>query len=143
MQTVWGNCAGLIARPVCTVALSDHSGVEGVTAAEATLVSANFALETPSRTDDSQQYGSRSATPSQPVLPGDPLDDSPLPNCPIRDVVFTERDMHLLAELRRASAMALPRCVVSRYATALAERSHGRSPVLGFTLPLPLSLAPC
>ena len=41
--------------------------------------------------------------------------------CTIWDIVFTERDKHLLAELRRASAMALPRCVVSRYATAWAE----------------------
>ena len=58
---------------------------------------------------------------SQPLPPGDPLDDSPLPNCPIREIVLTERDKQLLAEHRRASAMALPRCIVSRYATAWAE----------------------
>ena len=57
----------------------------------------------------------------QPVPPGEPLDGSPLPNCPVRDVVLTERDKQLLTERRRASAMALPRCVVSRYATAWAE----------------------
>ena len=34
---------------------------------------------------------------SQPVPPGDPLDDSPLPNCPIWDVVLTEREKQLLA----------------------------------------------
>ena len=51
---------------------------------------------------------------SQRVSPGDPLDDSPLPNCSIRGIVLTERDKQLLAELRRASAMALPRCIVSR-----------------------------
>ena len=62
---------------------------------------------------------------SQPVPPGEPLDDSPLPNCPIRDIVFTERNKHLLTELRRASAMALPRCVVSRYATARAKSLEG------------------
>ena len=50
---------------------------------------------------------------SQPVPPGDPLDDSRLPKCPIRDIVLTKRDKQLLAELRRASAMALPRCMVS------------------------------
>ena len=61
---------------------------------------------------------------SQPVPPGEPL-DSPLPNCPIRDVVLTDRDKHLLGELRLASAMALPRCVVSRYATAWAESFEG------------------
>ena len=53
------------------------------------------------------------------------MDDSPLPNCPIRDVVLTGRDKQLLTELRRASAMALPRCVVSRYATAWAESLEG------------------
>ena len=37
---------------------------------------------------------------SQPVPPGDFLDDSPLPNCPIRDIVLTERDKQLHAELR-------------------------------------------
>ena len=29
---------------------------------------------------------------SQPVPPGEPLDDSPLPNCPIRNIVLTDRD---------------------------------------------------
>ena len=62
---------------------------------------------------------------SQPVPPGDPLDDSPRPNCPIRDTVFTERDKQQAAELRRASAMALPRCVVSRYTAAWAESLEG------------------
>ena len=59
---------------------------------------------------------------SQPVPPGEPLDDSPLPNCPIRDVVLTDR---VAPELRRSSAMALPRCVVSRNATAWAESLEG------------------
>ena len=62
---------------------------------------------------------------SQPVPPGEPLDDSPLPNCSIGDVVLTGRDKYLLTELRRASAMALPRCVVSRYATAWEESLEG------------------
>ena len=72
-------------------------------------------------------HGSRSATPqgSQPVPPGESLDDSPLPNCPIRDVGLTERDKQLVTEVRRASAIALPRCVVSRYATAWAESLEG------------------
>ena len=56
---------------------------------------------------------------SQPVPPGDLLDDRPLPNCPVRDVLLTERDKQLLAELRRASSITLPRCI-SRYATAWA-----------------------
>ena len=62
---------------------------------------------------------------SQRVPPGDPLDDSPLPNFPILDIVLTERDKQLLAELCRASAMALPRCIVSRHATAWAESLKG------------------
>ena len=62
---------------------------------------------------------------SRPVPPGEPLDDSPLPNCPVPDVALTERDKQLLTELRRASAMALPQCVVSRYATAWAESLEG------------------
>ena len=52
---------------------------------------------------------------SQQVPPREPSDDTPLPNCPIRDVVLTDRDKQL------ASAMALPRCVVCRHATAWAE----------------------
>ena len=31
---------------------------------------------------------------SQPVRPGDPFDDSPLPNCPLRDTVLTESDSY-------------------------------------------------
>ena len=56
---------------------------------------------------------------------GDPLDDSPLPNCSIRNIVLADRDKQLLSELRRASAMALPRCVVTRYATTWAESLEG------------------
>ena len=53
------------------------------------------------------------------------LDDSPLPNCPIRDIVVTERDKQPLADLRRVSAMAIPRCIVSRNAPAWAESLEG------------------
>ena len=60
---------------------------------------------------------------AQPAPPGDPLDDSPLPNRTIWDITLTERDKQ--AELRRSSAMALPRCVVSRYATAWAKSIEG------------------
>ena len=59
------------------------------------------------------------------MLAGEPLDDSPLPNCPIRDIVLRERDKQLFAELRRAFAMALPRCIVPRCATAWAESLEG------------------
>ena len=67
---------------------------------------------------------------SQPVPPGEPLDGSSLLNCHFRDVVLTDRDKQLLIELRRASAMALPRCVVLSMGRK-SRRSHERSPVLG------------
>ena len=51
--------------------------------------------------------------------------DSPLPNCPIRDIAVTERVKQLLADLRRASAMAIPRCIVSHCATAWTECLEG------------------
>ena len=47
--------------------------------------------------------------------------DSPVPNSPIRDIVITERDAQLLVDLRRASAIAIPRSIVSQYATVWAE----------------------
>ena len=62
---------------------------------------------------------------SRPVPPGAPLDDSPLPNCSIRDIALTELDKQLLTDLRLAPAMGLPRCVVSRHATAWAESLKG------------------
>ena len=69
-----------------------------------TLLSANFALGTPSRTDTAQasgrsgrRYGTRSATPSGLASTSrEPLYDSPLPNCRIRDVVLTEREYPFL-----------------------------------------------
>ena len=45
----------------------------------------------------------------------DPLDDSPLPNCPVRGIAFTESDKQVLADLRGASTVSTPRCTVSRY----------------------------
>ena len=44
---------------------------------------------------------------------------------PVRDIVNTERDKQLLTDLRRDSAMAIPRCIASRYATAWAENLEG------------------
>ena len=61
---------------------------------------------------------------SQPVPPGDLLDDSPASELP-HPGHRSERDKQLLAELRRATAMALPCCIVSRYATAWAESLEG------------------
>ena len=55
----------------------------------------------------------------------------------------TERDKQLLAELRRASEMALPPCILSlcHGVGRKLQRSHQRSPVLGCAWPLPLPLA--
>ena len=53
LQTVWDNCAGLVARLASSVAPSDRSGVAGAISKEVTLLSANFAWRTLSRTDDS------------------------------------------------------------------------------------------
>ena len=61
---------------------------------------------------------------TQPILQGELLDDSLLPNSPIRDIVITERDAQLLAELHRASVMAIPRSIASCHATAWAETQH-------------------
>ena len=57
---------------------------------------------------------------SQPIPQEDHPDDSPLPN-PIRDIAITERGAQLLINFRSASAMAVPRSIVSRCATAWAE----------------------
>ena len=51
-KALWDNCAGSIARLVCAVAQSGRSAVASATPAGSTLLSANFALVTPSRTDD-------------------------------------------------------------------------------------------
>ena len=82
---------------------------------------------------------------SPPVPPGEPLDDSPLPNCPIRDAVLTDRDKQLLSDLRRDSGMALPRewSLATPRQRRKSRRSHEQTPVLGSTSSLPLSLAPC
>ena len=83
-----------------------------------------------------RQPGHRDAAPSQPnphqpsaisqSLPQtDALDDSPLPNSPIGDIATTERDAQLLIDIRRVSPMAIPRSIVSRFATACAESLEG------------------
>ena len=75
LQTVRDNCAGLIARLASLVALSDRSGVAGATT-------------TTARTSGrcGQRYGQpvNSLRARSQFPPGEPLDDSPLPNCPVR-----------------------------------------------------------
>ena len=115
-QKVWDNCVGSIARLVCAVALSDRSVVAG-----ATPVRATGDTFQDRRQLDAAASGPATGQQLPQRLAGEPLDDSPLPNCPIRNVVLTDRDKQLLSELRRA----LPRCVVSRCATAWAESLEG------------------
>ena len=110
LHTVWDNCADSIARLVCTAAPADHSGVAGATTGEVTLLSAIFALgfqavgQPGIRTQAASgtAVGQQLPQGPQPAPPGEPLDDSPLPNCSIRDVVLTDRDKQLLSELRRS-----------------------------------------
>ena len=61
----------------------------------------------------------------QPVPPGDTWDDCPFPNCPTPDIVITERDKQLLADLRRAAAIVFPRCIVSIFFAAWEESNEG------------------
>ena len=118
---------------MCTVAQSDGRGVACATVTDSTLLSASFALGTPSRTDDSSGIRTKRAAvrhldflrARSQFPPGEPLGVSPLPNRPIRDIALTKQNKQLLTELRRASVMPLPRCVVSRYATAWAESLEG------------------
>ena len=111
-----GNCAGLVTRPASSVAPPDHSGVAGATTAEATLLSANFAL------------GDTFQDRRQPGRPAVRQTVNSLRACSQdlqENLWTTDRDKQLLSELRQASAMALPRCVVSRYATSWAGSIEG------------------
>ena len=151
---MWGNCAGLVARPASSVALSDDNDVVGATVAEATLLSANFALGTPSKADDSPGIRTAAASGpavghqlpqgSQPVPPGEPLDDNPLPNCLLSGTSFG------LTETSSCSHQAPPgldgtptMCGLSiRHGLGRKlRRSHEWSPILGRVVPLPLSPA--
>ena len=144
LQTVWGNCRGLVARPVLLAGPSGRSGVTAAASAKATLLSVNFALGTPIRTDDSpgirtqrpgQRYGSWSATPSEPA-----------PELPYSG---RRSDRGRQAAARRASpgfsdGTSAMRGVSIRYGLGRKPgRRHERSPVLGGTLSIPLSPAPC
>ena len=132
--TALGNFAVSTAHPASNVALSDHN--DAVDAAFATAIPLRE-LRVGDTFQDRRQPGHQSAVPggaaadqqpprsSRRVPPGDLLDDRPLPDCAILDIALTERDKQLITELRRASAMALPPCVVSRYATAWAESLEG------------------
>ena len=81
---------------------------------------------------------------SQPVPPGEPLDDSPLPNCPTRDVVLTKRQAAHRASLGLGDGTPAMCRLSQRHGLGReSRRSHERTPVLGSALSLPLSRAPC
>ena len=80
--------------------------------------------------DSRGKYFPRSAPPrlhqppigSQPIPQGESLEDSPLPNSPIRDTVITERDAQLLGNLHRLSdGHSAKHCIALRH-------SVGREP---------------
>ena len=74
---------------------------------------------------DRRKPGHRNAdaSPPNPHQPSTPPDDRPLPNSPVREIVISERDKQL-ADIRRASALALQRYVVlPDDASAWAERA--------------------
>ena len=130
LKTVWDKCVGLIDRLVCRSQRCRRCNSCGFdTALRKLKVGDTFQDRRQPGHQDTAASGAAAGQHlpqnSQPVPPGEPLDDSPLPNCPSRDVVLTDRDKQLLSELRRASAMALPRCLVSRYASAWAESLEG------------------
>ena len=88
---------------------------------------------------DSRQPGHQSVAPggavadqpsqsSRPVSPGEPLDDSPLPNCPIWDIALTERDKHLRTPRRALRTAAGTGPGGGRYKMARsAMREQGRT----------------
>ena len=112
-QKALGNCASSTVQPASYVALSDHNDAIDSAFATAIPLSVNFVSGIPFRTDDSPNIRVQRAV------------RQPSANCPIGNIVLTDRDKQLLSELLRASAMALPRCVVSRHATAWAESLEG------------------
>ena len=125
-----GNCAGLLARLASSVAPSELSPVQLLRkrhSSPRTSRWGHFPRQTTARATGRSGTAAGQQLPqgSQPVPPGEPLDGSSLLNCHFRDVVLTDRDKQLLIELRRASAMALPRCVVSRWAESLEGVTSG------------------
>ena len=123
---MWDHCVGSIARPVCIVAQRcrrcNSCGFD--TPLRELRVGDTFQDRRQPGHQDAAAGGTARGQHSlraRQYLQENLWTTGPLPNCAIRDVVLTERDKQLLPELRRASAMALPRCVVSRYTTAWAD----------------------
>ena len=135
LKTVWDNCAGSIARPVCTAAQSDRSGVAGVSHAGSILLSVNFVFQ------DRRQPGHQDAGASGPVSGRTTVRSRTAPYGTLCSQDETSICSPSFAgpprwHCRRAWSLVMPRPgqKVSKYE---------RSPVLGSALPLPLSPAPC
>ena len=141
LKTVWDNSVGSISS-MCALRHNQISTVSLVWVRHSsprTLRWGHLPGQTTAEASgrSGQRSGNRAATSSE-LAAREPLDDSPLPNCPDQDVVQTDRDNQLLPDLRWASAMALPRCVVSiRLGLGRKSRScHEGSSVLGLALEL-------
>ena len=137
-QIALGKCAASTVQHASHVAKPDHNDATDAAFATAMLHSVNF-VSTDDSPDIRMQRSPGAAADqlpqsSQPVPPGDPLDDSPLPNCPTWDITRTERDKQVLSERRRASdGTPAMRGLSIRYGLGRKpQRSPERSPVLCF-----------
>ena len=106
-DSCWSSCwtASAASHRICTLS----TGAAALRCIQQRLLNGSCAFARQpghqSAAPDGSPTGQQPPQSSLPVRPGDPLDDSPLRNCPVRDIVLTERDKQLLTELRRASAM--------------------------------------
>ena len=127
-EQLLGNCAVSTVQLASFVAPSDHNDATDAASVRAVPHSVNFVWEIPFRTDDSPDTVQQRCVRQQPPQSAPQvtlLTTARYQTVPLGTLLSTERDKQLLPELRRASAMALPRCVVSRYATAWAESLKG------------------
>ena len=117
LKKVLPSCASSTVRPVFSVTQFDRDGAVAAVIAKRILQPRTSWQVTSSKTADSLDTRMLQATPhhpphsSQPVPPADPFGDSPLSNRFIREIAITQRDKQLFADLRRASAGAIPRCI--------------------------------
>ena len=123
-QKALGNCAVSTVQLASFVALSGHNDATDAAS-----------VRIPFRTDDSPDMKVQRPAVRPPISnflgAGSQcpfvtlLTTARYQTVPLGDITLTEQVKQLFFELRRASAMALPRCVVSRYATAWAESLEG------------------
>ena len=130
--------ATALSRPRCLYRLWHPSGrgaVADAPSAEVTLLSENFVSGIPLRIDDSLDIRVQHPAVRPPIsnllkarcqfLQVTLLTRAGFQTVTTQGIAVTERDKQVHTELRRASAMALSRCVVSGYATVWAESFEG------------------